>query len=76
MKEVIMVTINGDIFLLNNTINAKEYGYLKELACSEQFKNGILSSSEDNCEKFIHAAERDLGISLEPVKISYVIRVQ
>lgn len=77
MRKSIMVTINGDILLFNNNLSEQECASLQDLANSAPFKESFnLENAANFQSQFVDAVKRDLGISLEPIKISYVVRIQ
>ena len=76
MQTIIKVTINGEMFLFNNCISKQEYDSLQALAGAAQFRASLNLEDETNIQlHFIDAAKQQLGIHLEPIKISHVIRI-
>ena len=77
MQTVIMITISGDMFLFNNILSDEECTALQTIANLETFRKTLdFSSGSNACSQFISAVKEDLGISLEQVKVSHVVRVK
>lgn len=78
MQSVIMITIKGDMFLFdNNGLTEKDYNDLQNLADFQ--RENILHEYKDENDiykQFIQEAKTNLNIVLEPVEISFVVRVK
>lgn len=77
MISAIMITINGDMFLFKDyNFKVEEYNALQYLSDSD-FKTGFLNDSESNiCSRFVEKAKTKLNITLDPIKISFVLRIK
>lgn len=79
MLSVIVVTINGDMFLFkNNDYTKAQYDALQRLADSGlSLKNSpIMEGEKMICSHFVEKARKNLHISLESVEISFVVRIK
>ena len=77
MQKVIIVTINGDISLFNDNLSELENISLQRLVDSDQFKNSLDFQDKRNFQtQFISSVKQKLGIALEPIKISSVLRIK
>jgi hypothetical protein len=77
MQNITMITISGDMFLFDNDLTQEGCLSLQSLANSDVFKHRI--SSEDNqitISCFISLAKQNLGIILNPVQITFVVRIK
>ena len=73
MHSVIKVAISGKTLLYNNTLTDEECTSLQKLADSILLSN---FTDADIKAQFIREAQNNLGVSLEPVTISHVIRIR
>jgi hypothetical protein len=77
MLSIIMLSINGDMFLFkNNDFTAEQYDALQGLADSGlEWKNALEDDEKRICSRFVENVKTSLQISLEPVEISFVVRI-
>jgi hypothetical protein len=77
MRTAIMVSVNGDMFLFNNILSEHEYRSLQSLADTFLYREFSDSPEISDVEsKFVDKVKTDLNIYLEPIEISYVIRIK
>ncbi len=78
MKSVIIVTINGDMFLFeDNGLSSNDRDDLQKIADLQKEKNLTIKQDEKSiCEQFVKNAESELNIILEPVGVSRVLRIK
>lgn len=76
MERILMVAFWGNMFLFKNNLSQNQYIELQAIADSEQFRNELdINDHADFHSKFIVAAKNNLNITLEPIKISHIIRM-
>ena len=77
MKNVIMVTFWGKMFLFENNISPDQYILLQNLAESEKlFETVSPYETEKVLQIFLAAAEKNLNIILKQVDVSHIIRIK
>ncbi len=77
MKNILMITFYGNIFLFDNNLSLAECSLLQQLANSEQFRKSLdFNDSASILSKYLDAVKQDLGITLDTVKISYIVRIK
>jgi hypothetical protein len=71
-----MITFGGNMFLFDNDISDKEYISIQTIADSERFKHTLeFKGHERVLSSLLDKTKTDLNISLNPVKISHIIRI-
>lgn len=79
MLSVIMLSINGDMFLFkNNDFTLEQYDALQTLAdLGLEWRNPLEENDEQRvCSCFVENVRTNLQISLEQVEISFVVRIK
>ena len=77
MKNILMITFWGNMFLFNNNLSPEECASLQTIADSEQFRKTIdFKDHHGILAKFLDTVKTDLDISLESAKISHIIRIR
>jgi hypothetical protein len=79
MLSVIMISINGDMFLFkNNDFTLEQYDALQGLAdLGFEWKNSLEENDEKRvCSRFVENVRTSLQISLAPVEISFIVRIK
>jgi hypothetical protein len=77
MENILMITFWGNMYLFKNNLNEEECASLQAIADSERFKKNLdFKDTSSILPKFLDEIKTDLGISLDPVKISHIIRIR
>ncbi|WP_058301064.1 hypothetical protein [Gorillibacterium timonense] len=79
MLSVIVLSINGDMYLFkNNDFSIAQYDALQGLANSVLGWKYYLGEGDEKmiCSHFVEEVRTSLQISLEPVEISFVLRIK
>jgi hypothetical protein len=76
MKELLMITFYGNMFLFDNHLNAIECESLQDLANSGLFKESIdINNYSETLSKYLDMVYQKFSITLDPVRISYIVRI-
>jgi hypothetical protein len=73
MNNIIMITINGTAFYFeDNSFTAEQKSLLQEVALSIKAK--FNDNEHEILKRYLNAVKDKLGIDLNEIKISFVIR--
>mgnify|MGYP001103027567 CR=1 FL=1 len=76
MQKIFILTINGTIYVFNrDEINDNVILNLKTYAKKITEKNLEFKTSDETCEYFINQIEKELGIILQQVSVTDIIRI-
>ena len=76
MQKIFILTINGTIYVFNrDNINDNEITKFETSAKNITQKNLQFKTNDEACKYFINQIEKELGIILQQVSISNIIRI-
>ncbi len=77
MKSIILLTINGHMYYINNTFSLDQQHQLEEISkhIQKQFTLGSCTNEEEVFHQFVSTVSQQLNLDIEQLCVSTVLRI-